>query len=524
MTSGHDLLHRVEAMSQEDPLKAATIALEAEQRGEVAEWTPADRVGIAQVYVAAARRLVMRREPIEEVRERRRAAIGWLAAAVEAFIAAGEPIGAAEVLEQSGELSLTVHDHDAAAKAFERGAALAETEADHELQASCLSRLGTVRLQRGDLDGARDAYAAAREACIRDEDQRGEANALGALGDVAARADEVDEALDHYRRALDILAEIGDRRGQAHALKALGALESRIGEYEEAVDALSTALELFRDTWDRVGEGNTFQTLGNVAMAAGEVEHAIDYYREALACHAIASDLRGMAGDFGYLGRAAAKAGSNERAVLALESSYAMHSIVGARREAIINLKDQTTALLSLKGGTPTALACLRLAIDEGRTLDGVDTSSLEARFSELLDRVAGVDPDKAEQLEATLASDARAQKAAGLRPLLDDPVLAVGYYEDLLIAAEALEDVGIFLEALVGQARAMARADHLDGALAAVVVAEEALGQLGESSHAAARAMLDALRDELGGAGDETLRGDAESVRADAVLSVLTA
>lgn len=521
MTEERSVLERVAQLIDEDPLAAAELARDAVREGRDEGWSVEDRDLVARSYLNAAQQLVFARKPAEEARARRATAVEWLQASADEFIKADDTISAAEMLEQAGELAFSLHDLVVAEESFSRASSLASEAGDEasDLTASCLSRLGTICLHRDDLEGAHSAYSGALAAFESAEDRRGHANALGALGDVETRAGEHEAALELYQRSLAILEEIGDQRGLAHAHKALGTLHTHRENDEEAHAALLRALELFRESWDRVGEGNTFQALGN--LFAGDPDQATYYYREALANHAIASDIRGMAGDFGYLGRAAVRGGRFDQAVTLFERSLALHHRVRARREAIHNLADQSKALLQLEGHTPAALACLRIAVDVGETLDGFDTTDLSERLKIILERVAAREPSVAERLAAAVNEDAVALKTKSIVALLEDTALAVAFFDDMLITAEVLEDFDAFLGALFGQARAFEKAGLPEGASAAVAVALQAIEQLPSGKRAAAQMKLDALSAELGVDAHASAPGDAETRRSRAVEAV---
>lgn len=521
MTEGRSVLEQVAQKLDENPIAAAELALGAQREGRDGDWSDEDRKLVASAYLNAAQELAFVQGPAEEVRRQRAQAIRWLVASAQEFIKVDDRIGAAEMLEEAGQLAFSIHALDEAEDAFVRASTLASEAGDEadDIRASSLSRLGTLRLSRGDLDGARSAYAGACSAFESVGDRRGMANALGALGDVATRSGEQEAAFENYERSLDILQEIGDPRGQAHAHKALGTLHTHSENDEEAHLALTRALELFREAWDRVGEGNTYQALGN--LVAGDPDQATSMYREALANHAIASDLRGMAGDFGYLGRAASRCRRFAQAVALFERSLALHLRVGAHREAILNLVDQSKALLELEGHTAASLACLRMAIDVGGALDGFDTTELIERSKTILERIAAREPSVAKRLEAALDENAAALKTKGIVKLFEEPALAVMFFDDMLVTAEVLEDYDEFLGALIGQARAFHRVGKPEAMAASVEVAAQAIVRMPQERQKTPQAMLDAVRKELGVVAPDTALEDAETQRFRAVEDV---
>lgn len=504
----------------EDPLRAAEMASDLHSAGQSASWQVNEWLLATTVYQEAALRATWVDDDEEALR--------YLELAVEAAERAQSPADGARALVRLGDQALEMHDIESARDAYTRAVDLSEKASLHRLRARALSNLGATLMHEQQLEGAVSAYREALDIYEKAEDQRSCAKVHFALARIESAGGELESAKAHLDHAQAIQTELGDRRGQARTLASLGALLIQMEDLDGAEEQLELALQLFDSLWDRVSEGDTYQTLSAVALIRKAPQQAIAHLADALNAHAVAGDLLGMGEDLSQMGLVYAHFGHPRRAVAAFECALAAYDVLGADQQLLETLRTQADILLEIHGQTPTALASLRHAEQLSRELDSPAQQELSRRLEQIFEKVAEKDADIAEQLERALDDEERDLRSEGLDELLGSAPLAALYHHLQMLIAESTEELDLFLDALEGQSRAFANAGELPAAVAALLIAEDAVEEVADEE--VDNELITGWRDELraaveaaeGQSSFDVLRrsasDDAETVRAEAL------
>ncbi|CAD5372472.1 putative Cyclin-dependent kinase [Rubrivivax sp. A210] len=190
----------------------------------------------------------------------------------------------------------------AKAWALYTGAALAESQGDHEaasrMLATCLalrrqqgnpveiaatlSTLSLARLQAGDAEGASDCEAEALNLFASVDDPRGQAIGWLHLGQISAWAGESESALDHLERAMGFARDIANREVEAECELTAADIHLRQGQPERARAAAQRSLQVCKAAGDRRGEASATWRLGRVELELGRSAAARPLLQQAL--------------------------------------------------------------------------------------------------------------------------------------------------------------------------------------------------------------------------------------------------
>ena len=190
----------------------------------------------------------------------------------------------------------------AQAWALYTGAALAESQGDHESAsrmlgtclalrrelgnpveiAATLSTLSLARLQAGDTEGAADCETEALDLFASVDDRRGQAIGWLHLGQIGVWAGDFEAALDHLERAMGFARDIAQRQVEAECELAAAEVHLRQGQHARARDAAQRSLQVCKDAGDRRGEASATGRLGRIEFELGRVPAARALLQQAL--------------------------------------------------------------------------------------------------------------------------------------------------------------------------------------------------------------------------------------------------
>jgi CHAT domain-containing protein/Tfp pilus assembly protein PilF len=212
-------------------------------------------------------------------------------------------------LDRLGSVTLARGDLAAADRYVARAVRIREAiTASEEEQVVSLCTLASIKLTRGDLDTAKRHLDRALVLAKKGgPDGAGVMFCETGLGDLAAARRDVDAARKHFEAALSIQDRLQDKLGASTTQVKLGLLEERFGDLSAAESyyqkALGTQLELVPGSLLTAG---TLTSLANLATTRGDFTLARDRYQRALAIQRTAvPDSPAVASTLTFLGQLA---------------------------------------------------------------------------------------------------------------------------------------------------------------------------------------------------------------------------
>ncbi|HEX9683978.1 MAG TPA: adenylate/guanylate cyclase domain-containing protein [Acidimicrobiales bacterium] len=168
----------------------------------------------------------------------------------------------------------SLHQIDEARADIDVALAEAEAAGDAHYTARARTVLGEIVSTSGDCDGAAGILHQAVEEWRQLDDAGGIASALRALGFNDIRRNHLDEADPPIREALELYRRLGSRRGEAWALQNLAWIAFLSGQPDLAEERLNKAAVAFRETGDVGGEGWALGLLAWVRFQQGRLDEA----------------------------------------------------------------------------------------------------------------------------------------------------------------------------------------------------------------------------------------------------------
>lgn len=227
-----------------------------------------------------------------------------------------------------------------AGEAFRRGLEVAEHLGHRRYAAGCLSNLGLVHKDEGDLDAALAHLRRAR-AIADGLDDAVRSQVLNNLATVLARRGELEQAEGLLRESADLKRRLGDDRGLAAVLTNVANLRCRVADLDGAERLHRDALRLASAVGDPSGVARGHTNLGDVALARGDLEAAIDAYGRSLALKRELDERRGAVLAYVQLVTCHARAGDEASA-----RSFAEEGAAFARASGLTALEPQLWSAL----------------------------------------------------------------------------------------------------------------------------------------------------------------------------------
>jgi tetratricopeptide (TPR) repeat protein len=390
------------------------------------------------------------------------------------------PLGerAAAYLDTSGRRAAVRGDAQAAARFFERAAALLRT--DDRQRPRLLTSLGAALIEAGAWERARDVLSEAAATAELVGDPGAEAHARVRLAyidihtDLAASHAKVRAELE---RAIGVFDALGDGAGVAHALHFAATLRMWAGENARAREELELAARHAREAGDRAQE---IDALSGVVMTlvygpepvTTALERIEEIERESGGARRLqAAALRGQAGLH-------AMAGNFETARELITSSERIAADVGLENLRAAGILRMAGQIELMAGDAPTAERFLREAYDAlHRSSDWGHLASVAPLLAEAL--LAQGREDEAETLleltsgwlieddtEGQMLLAAARSKLAALRA---DPDAAEAFARAALERAAKSDELTVRAAALVRLAEALALGNRDEEASAAL-------------------------------------------------------
>ncbi|MEA3374954.1 MAG: tetratricopeptide repeat protein [Chloroflexota bacterium] len=129
-----------------------------------------------------------------------------------------------------------------AADRFRKARDMFVAEGDEVEAAEMLNNLGVIHRMRREWDEAIAALEEARAAFAALGDRSREAQVLGNLGGLHASQGQREEAMEYLRQAADAFAALGDHQRRGETLLALGVQQWKLGERQEGLTTYQVGL------------------------------------------------------------------------------------------------------------------------------------------------------------------------------------------------------------------------------------------------------------------------------------------
>ena len=205
------------------------------------------------------------------------------ASALDAAVAADDPLGTAVAQIAFGGVQFRRNEYDQAVEHYERALTLSRQAGSLRGQLSALSRLGMVHWDAGRLGRATEhlttALTIAREVGMVGS----EATAQLHLGDVAYDMGQLHAAEGHYAEALDLYQRTANHVGEGCVIERLGLVGHATGNLDAAIDRLNAAIAIHEKTGFRSGLATTRGTLAEVHRDAGHYDLARQFAKQTVA-------------------------------------------------------------------------------------------------------------------------------------------------------------------------------------------------------------------------------------------------
>ena len=150
------------------------------------------------------------------------------------------------------------------------------------MEGACLSNLGLIHADAGQLDKAIEAYELALEVHASTGDKRNRGVVLGNLGNVYTNRGLHEQALQSFQEALQIHRETGDRRNTAFTHGYLGVHHGTQDRFEEALKEFEEATAIFRELGDKTQAGVNLGNQGEALQQLHRGEEALAVLEEAI--------------------------------------------------------------------------------------------------------------------------------------------------------------------------------------------------------------------------------------------------
>jgi serine/threonine protein kinase/tetratricopeptide (TPR) repeat protein len=186
-----------------------------------------------------------------------------------------------KLLRHASTFSYRRGEFDAALDYARRAAELADSLGDSLIQAMAYSRLGDLRLKRGEVD---DGERLLREAIAhyRNSDRDPEMTwAMLHLGWVLVDRGELEEAEQTFQRIREVSVEYGSVRLRSNCENALGSVAIERGDFDEAREYFNEFLRLERDLGDREGQVVGSINLASLSIRTDDLDRAERHLRRA---------------------------------------------------------------------------------------------------------------------------------------------------------------------------------------------------------------------------------------------------
>ena len=236
------------------------------------------------------------------------------------------------LLNQLGDLSLSLFEYAEAEEYFQRELAIWKETGNRKEEGTALCWLGKLYRKT-------EEYQQAKQHCeeaIAILEEAGEIKDLGdactELGRVCVILREFQKAKTLQKKALEISVKSGDKRGESIDYRNLADVHASLSEYDEAKKCYENALAISKKFDDRKGEALTYSDLGGFYRDRNDFEKAEDYRKKALEIYKEIGDLENEGSENDDLGDLYCFLGKCGEAEKCRERALAVKKQIGDRR------------------------------------------------------------------------------------------------------------------------------------------------------------------------------------------------
>lgn len=216
------------------------------------------------------------------IAEQPAAAVGYLEPALAAFQQAGHGHGQALTLAALAFIDRLSGHYERALDRYAEALAQFRLVSDLVSEVDCLSSMGLIHTENGQLEAARGQLDKAMAACETLEAPRIAAQTDYRMGSFLLQAGELARAERSFRMSLQLVREEGDSTGETYALHGLATVHARQGRHTIADAEFTAALDLSRQVGDRLVRGRILLAYAEAKLARHETDQASALADEAL--------------------------------------------------------------------------------------------------------------------------------------------------------------------------------------------------------------------------------------------------
>lgn len=212
-------------------------------------------------------------------------ALRHLDKAVPLFIEAGDYLGLAVALNNTGAVYALLDDADRALTYYERALAIYSKlgERAEGEKATTLNNVGHAHELKNRLDEALAHYEEALRIHLRRGNQPGLATSLNNIGENYQLRNDPRRALEYFERALAIHRRLANRPGMGAVLNNMGRAAAALPEEtDKALGYYEEALAVFESLGDRSSEATTLGNVGTFYQGRGDKLKALETYRRGI--------------------------------------------------------------------------------------------------------------------------------------------------------------------------------------------------------------------------------------------------
>jgi CHAT domain-containing protein/tetratricopeptide (TPR) repeat protein len=318
-----------------------------------------------------------------------------LQGALNSAIAARDARAAGKILNQMGELWMSVGNLQNALEAYNHALAAAKMAQDAEQGVAALNGLGNVARTAGQTQQALQAYQRASEVATAKGVAAGKADALNGLALTYAGMKQPEQALDAATQALAIRRALGDRAGEATILGEIATGYNAAGNQQKALEYAQQALDVFQAIGAQRGEATSLMGMGDIYASLRDPK-AMDYYTKALAIARQSNFQRIQAAALNKIGLVENALGKNQEALNNYQQALAIFQRMNMADGTGITLNYMGTAWADL-GEKQKALDYYNQALPILRTVgdresEAVVLNNMGMAYQQLADRQRALD------------------------------------------------------------------------------------------------------------------------------------
>ncbi|MFE2179774.1 tetratricopeptide repeat protein [Streptomyces sp. NPDC059455] len=252
---------------------------------------------------------------------------GVAEAIIESAQSAGDVRTEARARATLGNLYYFTGRFEHAERELERALDLAAR--DPMLASRVPNRLGSIVLDQGRKEEAEAYFNRALDAFRADANEAGEASALSNLARVHIDKGRAQAGVELAEQALEIYQRLGASLRLANGRYTLGIALTRTGRLDEALTHLTQALGIFRDSRQQLWEGMAHFRLAETHLAAGRPARAAWHAERSLAMQGLCGEWR-RGSLLTVLGKALSAVGQTDRARECWQEALAIYQRLGS--------------------------------------------------------------------------------------------------------------------------------------------------------------------------------------------------